>query len=130
MKVMSTGGKLPTRNNPNDAGLDLYAAKPVWLRRNEPAVIPTGIKIALPENTFGLIKPKSRHSFLIGAGVVDEGYRGELLVRVIPFENQYIKKDEAIAQLIVVPILYPKVEKSRALEVTPRGESAGIKRAK
>ena len=129
MKVVSIGGKLPTRKNPNDAGLDLYAAKSIWLRKNEPAVIPTGIKIALPENTFGLIKPKSRHSFLIGAGVVDEGFLGEVLVRVIPFENQYVKQGDPIAQLIVVPILYPKVEKSRTLDATARGESAGIKEA-
>jgi dUTP pyrophosphatase len=99
----------------------------MWLRKGETAIIPTGIKVALPENTFGLIKPKSRHSFMIGAGVVDEGYRGEILVRVLPSENQYLKEGDPIAQLIVIPVQYPKVEKAKTLDETARGESAGIK---
>jgi dUTP pyrophosphatase len=91
-------------------------------------IIPTGIKVELPENTFGLLKPKSRHSFLIGGGVVDEAFRGEILVRVIPFEAGYVKIGDAIAQLIVLPVLYPKVEQVRSLSKSPRGEDGGINR--
>jgi dUTP pyrophosphatase len=128
MNVVSIGGLLPTRKNPTDAGLDLYSNRNIFLRPHEPVIIPTGIKVELPENTFGLLKPKSRHSFLIGGGVVDEAFRGEILVRVIPFEAGYVKVGDPIAQLIVLPVLYPRVEQVKSLSETPRGEDGGINR--
>lgn len=128
MNVVSIGGQLPTRKNPTDAGLDLYSNKNLFLRPHEPVIISTGIKVELPINTFGLIKPKSRHSFLISGGVVDEAFRGEILVRVIPFEAGYVKVGDPIAQLIVLPVLYPRVEQVKSLSETPRGEDGGINR--
>jgi dUTP pyrophosphatase len=126
MKVQLVGGKIPTRKNPTDAGLDLYSKRDIFLRKGEPVSIPTGVKIELPPNTFGLIKPKSRHSFTIGAGVIDEGYRGEIIVMIIPNGNSYIKKGDPIAQLVVIPILYPKIQVVDDLSKTSRGETGGI----
>jgi hypothetical protein len=60
--------------------------------------------------------------------VVDEAFRGEILVRVIPFEAGYVKVGDPIAQLIVLPVLYPKVEQVKSLSETPRGEDGGINR--
>lgn len=126
LKVLLTGGKLPTRKNPTDAGLDLYSNKNIFLREGEATVIPTGVSIELPPNTFGLIKPKSRHDFAIGAGVVDEGYRGEIMVKILPSEAAYIKKGDPIAQLLVLPVLYPAIKEVKKLSKTPRGKTAGI----
>ena len=128
MKVVSTGGKLPTRKHDSDAGLDLYAAEDVTLLPLEPATVRTGIKIKLPDNTFGLLKPKSRHTFHIGAGVIDLGYTGEIKVRILPFEYQKIKAGEPIAQLIVLPYVCVGIDQADQLEETPRGEDGGINR--
>lgn len=128
MKVATTGGKLPTRNHPSDAGLDLYSTEDVILLPLEPVTIGTGIKIKLPTGTFGLLKPKSRHTFHIGAGVIDEGYTGEIKVRILPFEYQQIKKGDPIAQLIVVPYIITGIDLVPSLEDTERGKDGGINR--
>lgn len=128
MKVVTIGGKLPTRNHPSDAGLDLYSTEDITLLPLEPVTIGTGIKVKLPANTFGLLKPKSRHTFHIGAGVIDEGYTGEIKVRVVPFQYQKIKKGDPIAQLVIVPYVITGIDLVASLEETERDEDGGINR--
>jgi len=122
--------KAPTRKHPTDAGLDLYAIGRTIVGPGEMETIPTGIALQLPENTMGLIKPKSRHARLVGAGVVDADYRGEIKVRIFNTNarNLYIEHHEPVAQLVVVPILTPEVElvSMKELQGTQRGASGGI----
>ena len=68
------------------AGLDLYNAGPEikifgrnkWVAfGEEPTLVPTGVKIALPSNTVGLIKERGsivKTGLFIRAGVIDPGY--------------------------------------------------------
>jgi len=120
----------PTRNHPTDAGLDLYALDPVVVKPHEIEKVHTGIAFELPENTMGLLKPKGSHTHLIGSGVVDQDYRGEIVVRVYNTgrRNLYIKRGDPVAQLVVVPILTPEVELTsyKELSRTERGTSGGI----
>ena len=122
--------KKPTRKHQSDAGLDLYALDSVVVKPGYSEIVHTGIAIELPENTMGLIKPKSRHTRLIGAGVLDQDYRGEIMVRVFNTDprNLYIKAGDPVAQLVVVPILTPEVERvsMKELTKTKRGASGGI----
>lgn len=132
MKFAKTdrSAKHPTRKHPTDAGLDLYALQNYIVKPHETEIIRTGIAFQLPEGTMGLIKPKSRHTRLVGAGVVDQDYRGEVKVRVYNTgaRNLYIDKHDAIAQMVVVPILTPEVvlTSKKELKKTVRGESGGI----
>ena len=42
--------------------------------------------VEIPAGYVGLVKPKGRNDHLLGAGVVDAGYQGEILVKVVnPF---------------------------------------------
>ena len=94
--------------------------------------IPTGISVELPHNTYGRVAPRSGltwNKFLdVGAGVVDEDYRGEILVILFNFskENVVIKNGDKIAQLIVErimptePVVY---EPDQELSETKRGGS-------
>ena len=86
----------------------------------------------LPHNTYGRVAPRSGltwNKFLdVGAGVVDEDYRGEILVILFNFskENVVIKNGDKIAQLIVERIMptEPVVfEPDQELSETKRGGS-------
>lgn len=123
---------LPTRKHPQDAGLDLYAVQTVVLAAHEVGIVPTGITVEVPAGQVALIKPKGRSNHLLGAGVVDAGYQGELLVKVVnPSSHPLtIAAGEAVGQLLLLPIFTPAVEEVALEDIhrsaTPRGSSGGI----
>lgn len=122
---------LPARAHPGDAGLDLHAAEDVTIKPGERALVRTGIAIALPAGTVGLVTPRSgsaiKHGIaLVNApGVIDEGYRGEvrcILVNLDPHEPFHVARGDRIAQLLIQRVEHVDV---RAVEVLPdsaRGE--------
>lgn len=93
------------------------AAEGVELGPGERASVGTGVRLALPEGTVGLVVPRSglalRHGLTLvnTPGVIDAGYRGELRVIVLNTDrasSYVIAPGDRIAQLIVLPI--PRVE--------------------
>jgi len=111
------GAVVPGRAYAGDAGLDLAATERIELGPGERAVVPTGLAVAIPEGYAGFVQPRSglasRHGITIvnTPGLVDSGYRGELMVvlhntdRTEPF---VVEAGMRIAQLVVLPI--PEVE--------------------
>lgn len=91
------GAILPTRANPTDAGLDLYAVEDVIIQPGETKVVKTGIAIKLPPNTVGDVRPRSGISAKTklrvanAPGTIDEDYRGEI---GIIFDNTRKKSKE------------------------------------
>lgn len=132
MKIAKTKSwaKIPTRNHDTDAGLDLYASENCCLEAYETRVVSTGIAIEFPPDTMGLIKPKSSQQYLIGAGVVDQDYRGEIKVLIFNSSRHRIEINQydAIAQLVVLPVIVPPLEvvSYSELKQTERGASGGI----
>lgn len=124
--------KLPTRKHPEDAGLDLYAAESVTVPPHSPGIVPTGIAVDIPTGYVGLLKPKGRNDHLLGAGVIDAGYQGEILVKIVnPFPHSLvISVGEAIGQLLILPIVTPGVQEVAPEELrqkpSERGSSGGI----
>ena len=124
--------QIPTRKHPADAGLDLYAVEAVTLAPHAFGIVPTGITLDIPEGVVGLVKPKGRSNHLLGAGVVDAGYQGEILVKVLnPFDHELaFKPGDSVGQLVLLPVLTPAVEEVSLDEVHPaassRGGSGGI----
>jgi len=103
--------KVPDRAYAGDAGYDLAAAESVVLAPGERAVIRTGIAIAVPDGYAGLVLPRSglavRHgiSLVNAPGLIDPGYRGELMVPLINHdrgETFEVETGMRIAQLILV----------------------------
>jgi dUTP pyrophosphatase len=123
---------LPTRKHPYDAGLDLYAAEAATLAPHAGGIVPTGITIEIPAGFVGLVKPKGRNDHLLGAGVVDAGYQGEILVKVVnPYPRPLeIHAGDAIGQILIVPIETPQVVEVSSQEIhvqsSARGASGGI----
>lgn len=104
---------LPRRAHDDDAGWDLIAVEPSTLAPGARALIPTGIAITLPENTAGLVVPRSGLARDHGIGIVnapgliDAGYRGEigvLLVNHDPERSFTVEPGMRIAQLVVVDL--------------------------
>ena len=108
---------LPARAYAGDAGFDLAACERVELGPGERAAVPTGLAVAIPEGYAGFVQPRSglaaRNGLTIvnTPGLVDSGYRGELVVillntdREVPF---VVEPGMRIAQLVVLPV--PEVE--------------------
>ncbi len=86
---LDPGIPLPTRAHHGDAGVDLCTTADVILEPGERALVGTGLAIALPVGTVGLIHPRSGLAAKAGLsvvntpGTVDAGYRGEIKVCLI-----------------------------------------------
>ncbi|OFO36143.1 deoxyuridine 5'-triphosphate nucleotidohydrolase [Corynebacterium sp. HMSC075D04] len=121
---------LPHRAHPEDAGADLYSAEDVMLQPGERALIGTGIAIALPVGTVGLIHPRSGLAAKQGLsivntpGTVDAGYRGELKVCLINTDRSepiVITRGMRIAQLVVQRVELASFQEVDELDETVRG---------
>ena len=135
--ALEKDAQLPIRNNEYDAGLDLRSFYDVILHKGETRVLRTGVAILIPIGYMGLIMPKSGSDYLIGGGVIDAGYTGEIKVKVVNTTDRTIALayGDEIAQLVVVPVETPPIlEVSEASlvkmgeEMSERGKEGGINR--
>jgi len=103
--------RVPGRAYAGDAGYDLSAAESVVLAPGERAVVGTGIAVAVPDGYAGLVLPRSGLAVRYGIslintpGLVDPGYRGELMVPLINHDREETFEVEVgmrIAQLVLV----------------------------
>ncbi len=124
--------RLPTRKHPEDAGLDLYAAETTRIAPLSFGIVPTGITVTIPAGLVGLLKPKGRSNHLLGAGVVDAGYQGEILIKVAnpTAEELVFKPGDPVGQLLLIPVFTPSVEEISLEEIhrqrSARSDSGGI----
>ena len=111
--------KLPVRAHPTDAGMDLFFCPPpkpeldAQIETVLPfgsSVIPTGLKIEVPEGYMLEIKNKSgiasKRGLIVGACVVDRGYTGEIFVNLhnVTHRNQTLHDGDKIAQAVFVKV--------------------------
>ncbi|GIL34257.1 dUTP diphosphatase [Phycicoccus jejuensis] len=123
---------LPRYSTDGDAGADLSSVAEVTLAPGERALVPTGIALALPPGTVGLVHPRSglaaRHgvSIVNAPGTVDSGYRGEVLVNLVnldPTESFTVRVGDRIAQLVVQEYLHADFSATDSLPGSARGET-------
>ena len=113
-----------------DAGFDLKAAQDMILESGGQCLVPTGLKLAIPEGWVGLVKDRSslasRRIYTHG-GVIDAGYRGEVKIILSNHgcQSLQILAGDKIAQLVVSPCLTRSVEAEHEADLgaTERGES-------
>lgn len=128
MKIkLDPGAIMPTRAHEADAGLDLYARWPAVIKPRESALFDTGVHLELPPYTAGFLKSKSGLSAkngLTSDGVIDEGYTGSIVVQLFNHSDAYciVEAGDKISQLVIAPILRPKLELVDALDETERGD--------
>lgn len=136
VKKLSPLAKLPQRAHPTDSGADLFALERTVLPARAITKVHTGIAVELPENTSGIIWGKSSvesKGIKAMAGLVDAPYRGELIVCMYNLNEQdfVFEAGQKVAQLVILPTLYPAFEEVSELTDTSRGEggfgSTGVK---
>ena len=127
MKIMlSSGAMAPTRGSAGAAGYDLYANEDVTIGEGEFTPVNTGVSVAIPPGYYGRIAPRSglaaKYGIIIGGGVIDEDYRGELKVLMSCLFGMYdVLRGDRIAQLILEKITTPELEIVTSLDDTVRG---------
>ena len=128
VELMNEDAKMPVKGSEKAAGYDLFSAVEIPIPARGKECVSTGIKIMLPENCYGRIAPRSglavKHSLDVGAGVVDEDYRGEIKVVMFNLSDEefLVTKGMRIAQLVCERIWYPSIEKVESVDETKRGE--------
>ncbi|XP_063301757.1 deoxyuridine 5'-triphosphate nucleotidohydrolase, mitochondrial isoform X1 [Pelobates fuscus] len=117
----------PTRGSAKAAGYDLYSAYDYLIPAMDKAVVKTDIQICVPTGCYGRVAPRSglaaKYFIDVGAGVVDEDYRGNVGVVLFNFGKEpfVVKKGDRVAQLICERIVYPDLDEVNVLDDTERG---------
>jgi dUTP pyrophosphatase len=124
---------VPQRATDHAAGFDLRARVDgaVEFSPGERALVPSGIRVALPQGFEAQVRPRSGLAWkrgltvLNGPGTVDADYRGEICVLLVNLgrEPVRIERGERIAQLIVQRL--PRVELHEADELPETARGAG-----
>jgi dUTP pyrophosphatase len=123
IKKLNEFAEIPKYSKPGDAGMDLTCTD-VSLDSSGNYVYKTGLSVEIPEGFMGLIFPRSsnaKKSLMLtnSVGVIDSGYRGEIMLKYKPDYQYFLQSDEVknqkiylvgdrVGQLIIVP--FPEVE--------------------
>ncbi len=129
--INRSGHELPAYGTLMSAGMDVRACldAPVTLAQFERALIPTGLKIQLPQGYECQLRPRSglalRHGITLvnSPGTVDADYRGEIGVILINLSQEpfVINNGERICQMVIAR--YSRVDwiLAESLDDTERG---------
>lgn len=123
---------LPAYGTPESAGCDLLAAipQPLVLHPGKRALVPTGLKMMLPDGYEAQVRPRSGLALKHGVtvlntpGTIDADYRGEVGVILINLgeEDFTITRGMRIAQMVVAPVIQTDWREVSELNETTRGE--------
>lgn len=132
-KVNQNGDKvnLPKYATPGSAGMDLYASlkNDVTLKPNDSYLIPTGIKIELPEGYEAQVRPRSglaiNHNIIVlnSPGTIDSDYRGEIkvILKNLGDKDFVVKNGDRIAQMVIASYVRIEWEGVEKINDTKRG---------
>jgi len=131
--------ELPSYATALSAGMDLRAciSKPIELEPLERIIIPSGIKIQLPEGYEAHIRPRSglaaKKGIISILGTIDADYTGKVGIILVNLSNEtfIINPNDRLAQMVVNKFETVEWEEVDTLEETERGDggfgSTGIK---
>lgn len=132
LEIKVKGNLIPEYQTPHSAGCDLCAdiKKPVVLRPKEFCIIPTGIRVEIPEGYEAQVRPRSGLAAKCGIGIlnapgtIDSDYRGEIKVILFNFggNSLKIKRGDRIAQMVFAPIAKAIFKRVGRLNKTSRGD--------
>jgi len=133
VKLLEEGARLPVVAHPGeDLGYDLFALEATLLAPRSTVKVRTGIAVEARHPATGaplglLVRDRSSmaaRSIATTAGVIDAGYRGEILVLMTNLGQTAVelKAGEKIAQMVPVPVLTGPVQEVETLEDSARAE--------
>jgi dUTP pyrophosphatase len=120
---------LPLYASEDAAGADLTSAVSLVILPGEYALIPTGIRLAIPRGMEAQVRPRSglalKHGVTVlnAPGTIDADYRGEIKVMLInhgksPFS---ISPGDRIAQIVFAPVSRAEIFRVEELPASRRG---------
>ena len=128
VKKIVSDAKLPAYAKEGDAGMDVFASETVVALPGKVTRIKSGISMEIPEGFVGLCWDKSglsmNHGIKVLGGVIDSGFRGELVFGVINLgiEAYTFEKGHKVMQLLIQPVVSATIEENDQLSDTSRGE--------
>jgi dUTP pyrophosphatase len=133
VKILQTGARVPVVAHPGeDLGYDLYCCEGAFLAPRATVRLRTGIAVEARNPATGealglLVRDRSSmaaRGLATTGGVIDAGYRGEILVLMTNLGTDAIEINagEKIAQMIPVPVLTGSVAEVESLEDSARAE--------
>jgi dUTP pyrophosphatase len=131
IKRLDKNAKMPQYAHEGDAGVDLFANQEMTIKPGQIALVPTGIRIALPQGFEAQVRPKSglalNHGITVlnTPGTIDACYRGEIGVIVVnhgkePFK---VERGKKIAQMVFSKVEKAELKEVRELDETTRGDN-------
>jgi len=150
IEICREGVSLPAYAKPGDAGMDVCAAVDIDLKPGETAVVPTGLKLAIPEGYEIQIRPRSGISLNTplrlsnSPGTIDCGYRGELGIlltnqsthsqeNILTINSKdningtyHIRKGDRIAQMVLMEVPRMKLSVVSSVEGTGTDRGGGF----
>ena len=130
VKVSTDNGvKLPEYKTSGAAGCDVHARSSAVIEPGKWAIVPTGLKVAIPKGYEIQIRPRSGLAMAKGVtvlnspGTIDSDYRGFIGVMLINHGVEYfmVEKGDRIAQLVLCPVEQIQWEVVDTLDDTDRG---------
>ena len=136
IKKLNEGAIVPSYSKQGDAGMDLTA---INISKDNVGNITyhTGLAIEIPEGYVGLLFPRSsickKQQFLTNSvGVIDSGYRGEIMAKFKPvmgtydtilelFESSEYQVGDRIVQMVIIKHETPEIIEVEELSDTERG---------
>lgn len=124
IKKIHRNAVIPSYARPGDAGMDVTAvSKEVTDKFIE---YRTGLSLEIPEGYVCLIFPRSSVSkkdlmLCNSVGVLDSGYRGELILRFQNLGKEHYEIGEKIGQIMIIPYSKIEIEETEELSETERG---------
>jgi len=133
VELIHEDAKIPSYAYPSDSGFDLRSTIEINIPPFGRALIPTGIKLSIPEEYEIQIRPKSGLALNQGLtvlntpGTVDSGYVGEIKVIVFNTNNETVtvSKGMKIAQAVLCPVVcgkYVSLELTNKVDDKDRGD--------
>ena len=131
VKRLEAGARLPVVAHPGeDLGYDLFALEGVTLGPRETVRVRTGIAVEARDPRSGaplglLVRDRSSmaaHGIATTGGVIDAGYRGEILVVMTNLGDSTVtlQAGDKIAQMVPVPVLTGPIQEMESLEGSAR----------
>jgi dUTP pyrophosphatase len=127
VKKLHRRAQTPQQAHSTDAGFDLYCIEDMKIPPGQKGFAKTGIAMAIPNGYAGLIWPKSglalNHGIDVLAGVIDSGYRGEIVVILQNHGDTdfTLSAKSQVAQMLFQKVESPSISEVDDLDETPRG---------
>ncbi len=130
--VNASGNPMPEYATEYSAGMDLRASltEPMTIAPMQRALVPTGLRMAVPEGYELQLRPRSGLALKSGItlvntpGTIDADYRGEIGVILINLSDSdfTVNNGDRICQAVLAPFTKMKIVAVESLDKTERGE--------